>query len=418
MKLPSFTNKALKIGVLTTVLALLSACESGNAAPQARPAPQVSVAEVLSEHIAEWDEFTGRLEAPQSVEVRPRVSGYIDLVAFEEGALVEAGDPLFFIDNRPFKAEVKRLQAELEEAQSRVALAKSEYERAERLVKQNAISQELMDNRRAQLQQTQARIRSVGAALELAKLNLGYTRVEAPIAGRVSRALITKGNYVNAGQSLLSTIVSTDKAYAYFDADEQTYLHYQKLAKEGSRPSAREVKHPVLMGLAGDNDYPHLGHIDFVDNRVDPSTGTIRGRAVFDNSDGQFLPGLFARIKLPGSASYEGILIDDKAIGTDLSNKYVLVLDEQSQVQYRAVELGEKIAGLRIIKSGLRAGERIVVKGLQRVRPGTPVSAEQVPMAADEVLNQLHAMQKRMDENSAEQQVAARKGADGAKVGG
>ncbi|WP_216362534.1 efflux RND transporter periplasmic adaptor subunit [Bowmanella denitrificans] len=407
----------LPAGLLLSSLALLSACGTDVQNDHQMQAPQVSVAPVINQRITEWDEFTGRLEAPQTVELRPRVSGYIDMVAFEEGALVKAGDPLFFIDNRPFKAEVSRLEGELEQAQSQVDLAQSEYDRALKLARQSAISEEVVDNRRAQLQQAKARIHSVTAALDIARLNRGYTRVEAPISGRVSRALITKGNYVNAGQSLLTTIVSTDKVYAYFDADEQTYLNYLKLAKEGTRASARDAEHPVFMGLASDSGYPYEGVVDFMDNQIDPSTGTIRARAVFNNAEGQFLPGLFARIKLTGSASYNGILIEDRAIGTDLSNKFVLVLDEANQVQYRAVQLGEKLEGLRIIKSGLQAEDRIVVNGLQRVRPGTPVSPEFVNMTSQAKLEQLQAMQARLDAQFGTEQLA-KQSATSSVVGG
>lgn len=390
-------SKALTVLALTSVLAALSGCgEPTQAAPQ-QQAPVVSVATVVQQRLTEWDEFTGRIQAPQTVELRPLVSGYLDMVAFEEGAMVEAGDPLFFIDNRPFKAEVKRLQADLLDATSQLELAEREYVRAQDLVSNKAISEELLDNRRATQQQAKAHVDSVKAALELAKLNLSYTRVVAPISGRVSNALITKGNYVNAGESVLTTLVSTNEVYAYFDADEQTYLKYATLAREGERPSSRDTRNPVYMGLASENDFPHQGVIDFVDNRVNESTGTIRGRAVFNNEDGLLIPGLFARIKLVGSASYEGILISDKAIGTDLSNKFVLVLDENDVVQYRAVELGERLGGLRIIKSGLNAGESIVVNGLQRVRPGTPVKVQRVDMAAQEVVARLRAQQAELD---------------------
>lgn len=400
------TKHLFAVALLAGAVSLLSACGSEPSTAPQMHAPQVSVAPVISQRITEWDEFTGRLEAPQTVELRPRVSGYIDMVAFEEGALVKAGDPLFFIDNQPFKAEVRRLEGELEQAQSQAELAKSEYARAQKLATQSAISEEILDNRRAQLQQANARIHSVAAALDVARLNRGYTRVEAPISGRVSRALITKGNYVNAGQSLLTTIVSTDKVYAYFDADEQTYLHYLKLAKEGSRASTRDTEHPVFMGLASDSDHPHAGVVDFMDNQIDPTTGTIRARAVFNNDEGLFLPGLFARIKLTGSASYNGILIEDKAIGTNLSNKFVLVLDDTNQVQYRAVELGEKLQGLRIIKSGLTATDKIVVNGLQRVRPGSEVNPQLVNMTSPQKLKQLQAMQARLDEHFPRAQLA------------
>ncbi|GGD60299.1 efflux RND transporter periplasmic adaptor subunit [Lacimicrobium alkaliphilum] len=409
----------LQIGILLGSLILLVACGSDHQTEQQQmPAPQVSVASVVSERITEWDEFTGRLEAPQTVELRPRVSGYIDLVAFEEGALVEAGQPLFLIDNKPFKAEVRRLQAQLEQAQSQLSLAETEYQRAQKLSGQAAISQEVLDTRRAQLQQAEARIRSVSAALDVARLNRGYTRVTAPISGRVSRALITQGNYVSAGQSLLTTIVSTKKIYAYFDADEQTYLNYLKLAEEGSRPAIRDAAFPVYVGLANDTEYPHAGKLDFMDNQVNPATGTIRARAVLNNQEGRLLPGLFARIKMTGSASYNGILVDDRAIGTDLNNKFVLVLDESDKVQYRAVELGEKIAGLRIIRSGLSATDKIVVNGLQRVRPGSPVRPEFVNMTNDETLDKLQAMQQKLDKQSDLKELARKNALPDAVIGG
>lgn len=391
--------KNIKTSLLLSSLGLLIACgEVAEPQVQAQAqAPVVSVAPVIHERLTEWDEFTGRLQAPESVELRPRVSGYIDKVAFEEGAIVEAGTPLFFIDRRPFEAEVKRLNAELTGVKSRLKLAQISYQRADTLSAKNTLSKEIFDNRFAELEQAKASVQSVSAALDLAKLNLSYTHVEAPITGRVSSAGITAGNYVSAGQSVLTTIVSTDRVYAYFNTDEQTYLKYVKLAKEGTRPSSRDVKNPVFMALANESDYPHEGFIDFIDNQVNPATGTIRARAVFSNEDGAFVPGLFARIKLVGSSSYEGILIDDKAIGTDLNNKFVLVLDENNTVQYRPVTMGEKLNGLRIIKSGLNAEDQIVVKGLQRVRPGTPVAPEFVDMVDKDTLTELHALQQRVD---------------------
>lgn len=391
--------KNIKTSLLLSSLGLLIACgEVAEPQVQAQAqAPVVSVAPVIHERLTEWDEFTGRLQAPESVELRPRVSGYIDKVAFEEGAIVEAGTPLFFIDRRPFEAEVKRLNAELTGVKSRLKLAQISYQRADTLSAKNTLSKEIFDNRFAELEQAKASVQSVSAALDLAKLNLSYTHVEAPITGRVSSAGITAGNYVSAGQSVLTTIVSTDRVYAYFNTDEQTYLKYVKLAKEGTRPSSRDVKNPVFMALANESDYPHEGFIDFIDNQVNPATGTIRARAVFSNEDGAFVPGLFARIKLVGSSSYEGILIDDKAIGTDLNNKFVLVLDENNTVQYRQVTMGEKLNGLRIIKSGLNAEDQIVVKGLQRVRPGTPVAPEFVDMVDKDTLTELHALQQRVD---------------------
>ena len=394
--------KAIKLTSVLAVTSFVVAC-SNDSNPEAQtnqtpPAVSVSVAPVLHERLTEWDEFTGRLESPESVELRPRVSGYIERVAFQEGAIIQAGEPLFYIDSRSFKTEVKRLKAELSEAQSQYTLANIAYKRAERLTAQNALSKEVYDNRFAELQQADAHVQSVRAALDLAELNVSYTRVEAPITGRVSRAAVTKGNFVAAGQTKLTSLVSTDKVYAYFDADEHTYLKYNQLAREGSRADDREAHNPVFMALANELTYPHQGHIDFVDNRINPNTGTIRGRAVFDNTEGIFTPGMFARIQVIGSATYQGILIDDKAIGTDLNNKFVLVLDQQNIVQYRPVSLGEKVNGLRIISSGLQPGEQIVVKGLQRVRPGTPVAPTFVQMASNEQLVQLRQTQSKIDQ--------------------
>ncbi|MFC3092866.1 efflux RND transporter periplasmic adaptor subunit [Alteromonas sediminis] len=390
-------SHAIKVATWASMTLLLSACGSQTESTQMPPAPEVSVAQVVSERLTEWDTFTGRLEAPQSVELRPRVSGYVDIVAYEEGAIVKAGDPLFFIDNRAYKAEVKRLEAALKTAKARFVLAESEFARAQDLVTQNAISIEQLDQRLAQYQEAEANIAATQASLELARLELSYTRVEAPIAGRVSRALVTKGNYVNAGQSVLTNLVSVGKVYAYFDADERTYLNYAKLNKEGARPSSRNHKNPVLMGLASDQNFPYQGHIDFVDNQINPSSGTIRGRAVFDNEQGDLIPGLFARLKLVGSAAYQGILIDDKAIGTDLNNKFVLVLSEDNTVQYRAITLGDKFNGLRIVKSGLSIDDKIVVNGLQRVRPGTPVTPKIVTMTTDAKLTAIRHAQHLLD---------------------
>ena len=405
-------NKKLTLRWLLSALitSALVACQpqvdeqASNGQP---PAPQITVAQVISERVTEWDEFTGRLEAPQTVGLRPRVSGYIEQVAFKEGSLVEQGQVLFIIDAKPFEAQVNRLKADVADAQSQALLAKRELSRGQRLKKQHAISQEELDNRVARRQQSLASVQSRTAALAIAQLDLDYTMVKAPISGRISRALITKGNYVTAGQSELTSLVSTDKVYAYFDADERTFLKYNQQAREGSRASTRDNNSPVMMGLAIDNDFPYSGHIDFIDNQVNRQTGTIRGRAVFDNTDGRFTPGLFARIKLIGSASYQGILIDDKAIGTDLNNKFVLVLDKDNAVQYRTVILGQKHHNLRLIKHGLIAGDIIVVKGLQRVRPGAHVNPTRVAMADDSVIAQLKQQQQRVDAIQTDVELAA-----------
>lgn len=357
----------------------LSACGQAPQSAAQHPAAKVSVAAVLQQPINEWDEFTGRLEAPESVEVRPRVSGYIDRVAFDEGSLVKKGQLLFQVDPRPFEVEVKRLHAQLQQARASQTRAVSEAQRGERLRQSNAISAELADARASAAAEAQAAVAGIQAELDNAKLNLSFTRVTAPIDGRVSRAEITEGNLVNAGQSKLTSLVSTDKVYAYFDADERVFLKYVELArKAGVQP--RDAS-PVYLGLSSEDGNPHLGQLDFLDNQVNPQTGTIRGRAVFDNSNGQFTPGLYARLKLVGSSTYDASLIQDAAVGTDLGKKFVLVLGQDNSVQYRAIELGPKLEGLRIVRSGLAKGEQIVVNGLQRAMPGATVEPQTVPMA-------------------------------------
>ena len=400
------TPKLIRNFTLGTIAVMVLAACGGTetTAPSAPPPPpEITVATVIHERITEWDEFTGRLQAPQTVSLVPRVSGYIEKVLFQEGALVKKGDVLFLIDSQPFDTEVKRLKADLINAKAAAQLASHDYDRAKKLGKQRAISNEAVDNRRAQQQQTAAQVASVQAALTRAQLDVQYTKVTAPIDGRVSYAMVTEGNFVNAGQSELTSVVSTDTMYAYFDLDEQTYLKYDRLASAGKRVDARDTNadNPVYMGLANDTGYPHIGHIDFVDNRINQQTGTIRIRARFTNQDNSLIPGLFARVKLIGSDTYEGILIDNKAIGTDLNNKFVLVVNAENILEYRPVTLGETINGLRIVTQGLAPEDVIVVNGLQRVRPAMQIKPNPVAMASDETLAALHAEQQTLDKASA-----------------
>jgi multidrug efflux system membrane fusion protein len=344
--------------------------------------PHVTVAKVLEQPITEWDEVTARLEAPETVEVRPRVSGQIEQVAFTDGSLVKKGDLLFQIDPRPFEHEVDRIEAQLQQARATSIRTGNEAQRGQRLLTSNAISTELADTRKTSAQEAKAGVDAIQAQLDLARLNLSFTRVTAPITGRVSRAEITAGNIVTADATPLTSVVSTDRVYAYFDADERMFLKYGQLSRQGQRGQTT----PVYMGLSNEEGNDHLGQMDFVDNQVNPKTGTIRGRAVFDNADGQYTPGLYARLKLVGSAAYPGLLIKDEAVGTDLGKKFVLVVDQDNKAIYRSVDLGPKLEGLRIVRSGLQKEDRIVINGLQRIRPGAVVSPEDAPMASPETV--------------------------------
>ena len=342
------------------------------------PPPQVTVAQVVEREVTEWDEFTGRLQAVDSVDIRPRVSGLVSAVRFEEGAIVQRGSLLFQIDPRPFQAEVDRLRAELARARATGQRADSELQRAERLRAENAISKEEHDRRAAFSQESAAQASAVEAALRAAELNLEFTQVTSPITGRVGRAIVTEGNLVSSGPgeaTLLTTVVSLDPVYAYFDADEQIFLKYAA-GRGGPRPTnrARSTDLPIRMALSSDEGFPHVGHLDFLDNQVDGGTGTIRARAIFRNADGMLTPGLFVRLRLAGTGTYQGLLIQDRAVGTDLSKKFVYVVGPKNDIQYRTVTLGPIVDGLRVVRSGLEAGESVVVNGLQRVRPGVEVT--------------------------------------------
>jgi multidrug efflux system membrane fusion protein len=352
-------------------------CAVGEAGspPPAPPAPQVTTAEVVVHELNDWADFTGRLEAVESVEIRARVGGYVESVHFSEGGRVAAGDLLYQIDPRPFKAEVDRLKAERERAVAQLDLAKSYRDRAERLLARNATSLEEFERNAADASVAAAQLASINAALDAAELNLSFTRVTAPIAGRVSRAIVTAGNLVDAS-IVLTTLVSDDAVYAYFDVDEQTYLEHVR------QPHAAEQS-VVHVGLINEEGYPHAARLDFVDNQVDPQHGTIRARAVLDNRDGQFTAGLFARMKLVSPNRYSAALVDDRAIGTDLGKRFVFVVDGQGVVQYRPVETGRVVDGLRVVENGLAAGDVVIVNGLQRVRPGVNVAETRVAMGHD-----------------------------------
>ncbi|QGZ63968.1 efflux RND transporter periplasmic adaptor subunit [Paraburkholderia acidisoli] len=347
-------------------------------AAEAPPAPEVDVATVANRTITDWQSYSGRMAAVEKVEIRPQVSGTIVSVNFRDGALVKKGDTLFVIDPRPYQAAVDQAAAQVAAAQARSGYAQSDWERAQRLIGDNAIAKRDYDEKQNGAREASANLKAAQAALETAQINLGYTRVVAPVAGRVSRAEITVGNVVSAGASSapLTTLVSVSPIYAEFDADEQTYLDYISRMKVGS-------KVPVELGLANESGYSRTGTIESVDNRLDTSSGTIRVRARFDNTDGALVPGLYARIKVSGSAPHPALLVDEAAIGTDQDKKYVYVVDGAGKVGYRIVQTGGQQGNLRVIVGGLKAGENVVVNGTQRVRPGEAVRSHMVPMNGD-----------------------------------
>jgi multidrug efflux system membrane fusion protein len=371
------------LAALALAFATLAGCARPAAQQGAPPPPSVSVAEVLSREITEWDELTGRLEAVHSVEIRPRVSGFVAEVTFEEGAIVRRGQRLFQIDPRPFQAQVDRLSAEMIRARATVSRTASELKRAERLAGENAMSLEERERRASAAEEATAQVAAVEAALRAAQLDLEFTQVTSPIDGRVGRAIVTEGNLVSSGPgdaTLLTTVVSLDPIYAAFDADEQTFLRYGDLARAGKRASARQSGVPIRMALAGEADFPRTGAMNFLDNQVDPSTGTIHGRAIFRNTDRSLTPGLFVRLRLVGGSAYDALLIQDRAVGTDLDKRFVYVVGADQSVEYRAVTLGPIVDGLRVVRTGLAKGDVIVVNGLQRVRPGVTIAPERVAM--------------------------------------
>ncbi|RTL18666.1 MAG: efflux RND transporter periplasmic adaptor subunit [Burkholderiales bacterium] len=363
---------------LTPVLiALLAACgqkpegAGGHGGPGGPP--PVSVAPATQREVQEFEEFTARLEAPDTVEVRARVAGTIEAVRFKEGQRVQKGDPLFSIDARAFKADVARAEAQVTALKTQAELAKAELARAEKLVSVNAVSQQEIDQLRASLRAAEANLRAAEASLVQSRLNVEYANITAPVNGRTSRANVTPGNLVSVGETVLTTLVSSDKVFAYFDASEAAYLKYMAAAREGKAVARDAVA--VQMGLSNEDGFPHTGKLDFVDNRLNPATATIRVRAVFDNKAGQFTPGLYARIKLAGSASYSGVLVPERAITTDQTSKVVLVVGANNIVQPRPVTPGALIDGMRVV-NGIKAGELVIVDGLLRAIPGAPVTPQ------------------------------------------
>ena len=340
--------------------------------------PQVTVAEAMVRPVSDSADFTGQLQAVDAVDVRPRVGGYVNSVEFKEGTDVHQGDVLFRIDPRPFQAEVDRLTANRAQAQAQLGLAQANAARAKRLLEQHAISQEDADSMSTGEQSANASLAAATAALATAKLNLDWTQVRAPIDGRVRNARIMPGNLVTSSD-VLTSVVSVNPVYVYFDVDEQTWLKLDRLRRDVAK-NGGAARIEATMGLADEQGYPHTGRIDFVDNQVHANSGTMRLRAVFDDEGGLLTPGLYAHVRLQSGQPRRRLLIDDRAVGTDLGNQFVYVVDVQHKVEYRKVDTGPLFHGLRVIDSGLNAGDVVVINGLQRVRPGAEVTPQQVAM--------------------------------------
>ncbi len=374
----SFPELFLRCAVICCASLVLAACGPDDNGMAPNGPPPVRVATPIVEEVVEWDEYTGRFDAVEFVEVRARVSGYLKEVSFEDGQIVEKGAPLFVIDQRPFDNALKQSQAELEDAKAQVDLADKAVARGAELRRTRAISVEDQDERVATLRSAQARVQAAEAALANAELNLEFTEIKAPIAGRVSRNLVSVGNLVSGGAAdatVLTTIVSIDPMHFYFEVSETAFLKYTRANAAGTRTTSRDAANPVKVRLLDETEFTREGTMDFVENRLDQSSGTLEGRAVIANPDDFLQPGQFGRIRLLGSGAYEAVLVPDDVIGTDQSRKFVYVVDEESMVERRWITLGPIINGLRVIRNGLNGDERVIIGGVQRVRAGVEVTA-------------------------------------------
>ncbi|HZF74643.1 MAG TPA: efflux RND transporter periplasmic adaptor subunit [Acetobacteraceae bacterium] len=374
---------AFGLGLL--LLASLPGCDEPAAqTPQAAPPPpRVTVSEPVRRMITEWDDYTGRFAALAHVEVRARVGGALEGVHFQDGQLVRQGDLLFTIDQRPYQAALAEAQGRLAETRSRLDLTQRELGRATELRRTQAVSEAIVDQRAEAVRSANAMISVAEAQLQRAQLDLSWTRVVSPVTGRIGRHLVSPGNIVSGGDAastLLAVVVSTDPIDIYYDVDQSAFLRYQRLAREGGKPSARDGATPVQLALGEESEFRHAGQTNFVDNVADSQTGTVRARARFDNADGLFTPGVFARIRVVGSNEYEALMLPDSAIGNDQSRRVVFVVGQDNRVAMREVRLGRLVDGLRIIRQGLAPDDLVVVNGLQRVRAGQPVSPERRPL--------------------------------------
>jgi RND family efflux transporter MFP subunit len=380
------------------VLMLLAAagmvgCERQGSAQSMQPPPAtVTVSVPISREVMEWDEYPGWLDAVHVVEARAQVSGYMQSVNFKEGAIVNKGDLLFEIDPRPFEAELARNEGEVGRAKARLSLAQTEFKRTEKIVASAAASELELDEKKANLAEAEAALKIAQANLETARINLGYTRIKAEITGRISQALVKQGNLVTGGgqtqATLLTTITSLDPIYCWVDADERSVLKYQRLVREKKRQDIRGGQGvPALLALSDEKDFPHTGYIDFVDNRIDRNTGTLRARGIFPNPNGVMTPGLFGRLRVPGSESYRTWLVPELSVQSDQNSKYVLTVAADNTVHITPIKIGSQFGSLRAVESGLKGDERIIVNGLLKARPGGTVVPELKPMpGADEAI--------------------------------
>jgi RND family efflux transporter MFP subunit len=361
------------ISLGAVVIFALAAC-SGPAAPPPPPELPVTVAKPVIKRIQEWDEYTGRFAAVDYVEVRSRVSGYLTRVAFRDGQIVDRGDLLYVIDPRPFQVALQDARAQLADAQARLEFARADLKRAEQLRVSQTVPERVFDQRRQEQRAAEAGVGRAQAAVARAEVDLSYTEIRASIRGRTSATSVTAGNLVNAGAGpALTTIASLNPIHFVFDADEAAYLRYVRLNAAGDRPSSRDAPNPVQLQVQGETGFPHTGRMDFVDNQIDPQTGTMRGRAVFDNPGVLFIPGMFGRMRLLGSGLYDAMLIPDEAVGSDQTNKVVFVVQPDNSIAPRPVTLGPIVDGLRVVRSGITPNDRIVINGLMRLRPDLKV---------------------------------------------
>lgn len=381
--IPSQSKVVFRLtGLTAAAIAALSLAACGGAGgQQGFPPPDVSVAVVVKKSVTEWDEYSGHVEAIDSAEIRPRVTGHLRRIHYAEGGLVKKGQLLFTIDDREYGAAADAARADTSRAEARVALARQELGRAESLIAARAVSQGELDQRRMEAQQAEADLQAARAQLTRAELNLEFTRVTAPFDGRAGAALVKPGNLVSPNETVLTTVVSIDPVYVTFTGDERAYLRYQQLARDGTRESSRDARNPVLVGLANEEGFPHQGEVDFVDNALDPATGTIRARAVLPNPDGIFTPGLFARVRLLGASQKDALLIHEQAVLTDQDRRYVYIVGKGNAAERRDVKIGPHVEGLVVVESGLKPGDKVIVNGMRKIFfPGQPVKPRDVPM--------------------------------------